>query len=96
MHTLTHCAVSTQDLQPEEAKERHQKQGLSICAMLAEGFLRMLLYREERKFASDSKCHKTQTHTHCTDQFNGIVSESDSADLQTDSAEAGKQSYHML
>ncbi|XP_018530942.1 uncharacterized protein si:dkey-237j10.2 [Lates calcarifer] len=57
--------------------------------MLAEGFLRMLLYREERKFASDSKCHKTQTHTHCTDQFNGIVSESDSADLQTDSAEAG-------
>ncbi|KAM7418058.1 hypothetical protein PAMA_017616 [Pampus argenteus] len=50
--------------------------------MLAEGFLRILRYREERKFASASKRHKTQAHTRRTDLLN-------SADLHASSAEAG-------
>ncbi|XP_035506324.2 uncharacterized protein si:dkey-237j10.2 [Scophthalmus maximus] len=57
--------------------------------MLAEGFLLVQLYREDRKLASASKRHKTQTHTHCTDPFNCILSNSDSTELQTDAAEAG-------
>ncbi|XP_071313387.1 uncharacterized protein [Trachinotus anak] len=57
--------------------------------MLAEGFLRVLLYREERKFVSASKQHKTQTRTHCPDPFKCIPAESDSTGLRTDSAEAG-------
>ncbi|XP_044061926.1 uncharacterized protein si:dkey-237j10.2 [Siniperca chuatsi] len=56
--------------------------------MLAEGFLRVLRYREERKFASASKLKRSQTHTHCTNPFNCILSDSNSTDLQTDSAEA--------
>ncbi|XP_042349539.1 uncharacterized protein si:dkey-237j10.2 [Plectropomus leopardus] len=55
--------------------------------MLAEGFLRVLLYREERKFASAPKPKRSQTHTHRTEQFNSILSESDSTGLQADSAE---------
>lgn len=54
--------------------------------MLAEGFLRVLLYREERKSASASKLKRSQTSSRRTDQLNGIVSTSD---RQTDSAEAG-------
>ncbi|XP_078117344.1 uncharacterized protein LOC144524757 [Sander vitreus] len=57
--------------------------------MLAEGFLRVLCYREERKFATASKIKRSQTHTPGTDQFRSILSESISTDLQTDSAEAG-------
>nr|XP_020451166.1 uncharacterized protein LOC109957547 [Monopterus albus] len=53
--------------------------------MLAEGFLRQLLYREERTFAS--KQHKTQAHSHVTDSFKCVAP--DSTDRQTDSAEAG-------
>lgn len=53
--------------------------------MLAEGFLRVLRYREERKFASASK----QTNAGCVDPFNcSTVSSSNSTDPQTDSAEA--------
>ncbi|XP_040903437.1 uncharacterized protein si:dkey-237j10.2 [Toxotes jaculatrix] len=63
--------------------------------MLAEGFLRLLLYREERTYASASKHHKTQKHTHCTDQFNGTLSGSDSTDLPTDSAEAGQDQEEL-
>ncbi|XP_034739578.1 uncharacterized protein si:dkey-237j10.2 [Etheostoma cragini] len=57
--------------------------------MLAEGFLRVLRYREERKFATASKIKRSQTHTPGPDQFTGVVSESISTDPQTDSAEAG-------
>ncbi|XP_070693245.1 uncharacterized protein [Pempheris klunzingeri] len=57
--------------------------------MLAEGFLRVLRYREERKFVSASKLKRSQTHTHCTDPLNCIQSDSDSTGLQADSAEAG-------
>lgn len=53
--------------------------------MLAEGFLRVLCYREERKFAS--KQHKTQAHANRTDPLNCDLS--NSTDRQTDSAEAG-------
>lgn len=60
--------------------------------MLAEGFLRVLCYREGRKFASASKRYKTQAHSHCTDPSNCVLS--NSTDLKTDSAEAGKQSYY--
>lgn len=62
--------------------------------MLAEGFLRVLRYREERKFATASKIKRSQTHTPGTDQFSSILSESISTDLQTDSAEEGKQPYY--
>uniref|UniRef100_UPI0037E76070 uncharacterized protein n=1 Tax=Semicossyphus pulcher TaxID=241346 RepID=UPI0037E76070 len=55
--------------------------------MLGEGFLRVLLYREERKFALASK--RSQTRTHCTDALNCTLSESSSTDQQTESAEAG-------
>ncbi|XP_039976214.1 uncharacterized protein si:dkey-237j10.2 [Xiphias gladius] len=57
--------------------------------MLAEGFLRVLLYRGERKFASASNQHKTQRRTHCTGPFNYIHSDSSSTENPTDSAEAG-------
>ncbi|XP_049442142.1 uncharacterized protein si:dkey-237j10.2 [Epinephelus fuscoguttatus] len=53
--------------------------------MLAEGFLRVLRYREERKFATKQK----SSQTHHPEQFNSILSETNSTDLQTDSAEAG-------
>ncbi|XP_029297627.1 uncharacterized protein LOC115014720 [Cottoperca gobio] len=54
--------------------------------MLAEGFLRVLHYREERKVSSKLK----RSQTPCTDQFSScILSESNSTDLQTYSAEAG-------
>lgn len=56
--------------------------------MLAEGFLRVLRYREERKFASASKPRSSQTHTHCTDPLSCTFSDSSSTDSQTDAAEA--------
>ncbi|XP_037635224.1 uncharacterized protein si:dkey-237j10.2 [Sebastes umbrosus] len=52
--------------------------------MLAEGFLRVLLYREERKFASASKLKRSHVHTHRTDQLNCILSESKPRELQTE------------
>ncbi|KAM8732620.1 uncharacterized protein AB9X84_024607 [Acanthopagrus schlegelii] len=55
--------------------------------MLAEGFLRVLRYREERKFASASTPKRSQTHTHCRDPYKSSLSDADSIDLQ--SAEAG-------
>ncbi|KAG7518476.1 hypothetical protein JOB18_035333 [Solea senegalensis] len=58
--------------------------------MLAEGFLRVLLYREERKFASASKQHKTKTNTHCTDALICSHSNSNTTDLRLHSAEAGQ------
>ncbi|XP_056239664.1 uncharacterized protein si:dkey-237j10.2 [Seriola aureovittata] len=63
--------------------------------MLAEGFLRVLLYREERKFASASKRHKTQTHTHRPDPLKCSLSESDSTDIRTDSTEAGSNQEEL-
>lgn len=56
--------------------------------MLAEGFLRVLLYREERKFANASRRHKTQTHSH-PDPSKSSLFNSNSTDLQTDSTTAG-------
>ncbi|XP_074529799.1 uncharacterized protein LOC141793203 [Halichoeres trimaculatus] len=56
--------------------------------MLAEGFLRVLRYREERKFATASKLRSSQTHTHCTDRLSCSFSDSGSTDSQTDAAEA--------
>lgn len=55
--------------------------------MLAEGFLRVLRYREERKFAS--RVRRSQTHSHHVEHVNSILSDTNSTDLQTDSAEAG-------
>ncbi|XP_035524715.1 uncharacterized protein si:dkey-237j10.2 [Morone saxatilis] len=57
--------------------------------MLAEGFLRVLRYREERKFASASKLKRSQTHAHCVDPSNCVLSDSNSTDLQTNAAESG-------
>lgn len=54
--------------------------------MLAEGFLRVLRYREERKFVS--KLKRSQSHAG-RDPLDCDLSEPNSADLQTDSAEAG-------
>ncbi|XP_033948686.1 uncharacterized protein [Pseudochaenichthys georgianus] len=52
--------------------------------MLAEGFLRVLHYKEEKKSASK----KQRSQTPCTDSFRScILSESISTDLQAESAE---------
>ncbi|KAF7649004.1 hypothetical protein LDENG_00148640 [Lucifuga dentata] len=58
--------------------------------MLADGFLSVLPYREERQFGSGTKPHRTHTHTHTksTDPFNDVQPGSFSG-LQTSSAEAG-------
>ncbi|XP_054453153.1 uncharacterized protein si:dkey-237j10.2 [Anoplopoma fimbria] len=63
--------------------------------MLAEGFLRVLCYREERKFASASKLKKSQAHAHCEDPFNCHVTDSNPTDLQTDSAQAGPHQVEL-
>ncbi|XP_034398922.1 uncharacterized protein si:dkey-237j10.2 [Cyclopterus lumpus] len=57
--------------------------------MLAEGFLRVLCYREERQFASASKLQRLQAHARCADQFNSHLSDSNPTDLRTESAKAG-------
>ncbi|KAK2903880.1 uncharacterized protein si:dkey-237j10.2 [Channa argus] len=54
--------------------------------MLGEGFLRLLRYREEKKFAS--RQNKTQTHSHRTDSYDSTDS-TESTDLQADPAKAG-------
>ncbi|XP_035017223.1 uncharacterized protein LOC118112207 [Hippoglossus stenolepis] len=54
--------------------------------MLAEGFLRVQHYREEKKLASASRRHKTQTHG--TDQVSCTLSSSDSTDSLSYSTEA--------
>ncbi|CAJ1058280.1 uncharacterized protein si:dkey-237j10.2 [Xyrichtys novacula] len=56
--------------------------------MLAEGFLRALHYREERKLTSDSKLRKSQTCSP-TEPKSCTLSDSSSTDSQTDAAEAG-------
>lgn len=58
---------------------------------MAEGFLRLLVYREERKFASNSKQKRLQTSGHCADPSNCARSDSSSAVPGVHSAEAGKQ-----
>lgn len=58
--------------------------------MLAEGFLRILRYREERKLASSSKLKRLQTHDHFMDPIARNFSILDATDQQADSAEAGK------
>ncbi|XP_076595642.1 uncharacterized protein LOC143326057 [Chaetodon auriga] len=63
--------------------------------MLAEGFLRVLRYREERKFASASKLKRSQTRTHYVDPFSCIPPDSHSSDIQTDSAEAGQNQEEL-
>ncbi|XP_019935268.2 uncharacterized protein [Paralichthys olivaceus] len=55
--------------------------------MLAEGFLRVQHYREEKKLASASKPHNTQTHG--ADQVSCILTSSDSTDSLSYSTEAG-------
>ncbi|TMS17828.1 hypothetical protein E3U43_001897 [Larimichthys crocea] len=57
--------------------------------MLAEGFLRVLRYREERKFASAAKLKSSQTRAHCTAPSNCVTSDTNSAGQQTDPPEAG-------
>lgn len=47
---------------------------------MAEGFLRLLCYREERKFATTCKRKRWQTSTHCTDPLSCPSSDSRSAD----------------
>lgn len=49
--------------------------------MLAEGFLRILLYREERKLASASK----RSQSHAKDACNSDFSTADSSDAGRDS-----------
>nr|XP_046262059.1 uncharacterized protein si:dkey-237j10.2 [Scatophagus argus] len=64
--------------------------------MLAEGFLRVLPYIEERQSASASKLKSSHTHAHCVDRFKRIVSDSNAANQQTDSTEAGPdQGEHL-
>ncbi|XP_030000597.1 uncharacterized protein LOC115426622 [Sphaeramia orbicularis] len=55
--------------------------------MLAEGFLQVLPYREEKRFASASRLDRSQINTHCADQCNHSIS--NSADVQTDLFEEG-------
>lgn len=62
--------------------------------MLGEGFLRVLLYREERKFSS--RRQKTQANSQCNDALNSAHRFPNSTDLQTESAEAGKKYNEML
>lgn len=57
--------------------------------MLAEGFLRQLSFREERKFASSSKHKRWQTDSHCPDSLNRDLTQPSSADLQVHSAPTG-------
>lgn len=57
--------------------------------MLGEGFLRVLRYREERKFAS--RRQKAQANSQCTDALNSAHRFPNSTDPQTESAEEGKQ-----
>lgn len=64
--------------------------------MLAEGFLRLLVYREERKFASNSKQRRLQTSGHCADPSNCARSDSSSAVPGVHSAEAGKKKKPFL
>lgn len=63
--------------------------------MLAEGFLRVLCYREERKFASASNLKRLQEHARCADQFNCHLSDPNSTDLQTNSAKAGPNQVEL-
>lgn len=58
--------------------------------MLAEGFLRLLCYREERKFATICKQNKLQTSVRCANPLCCTSSDSRSADPQAQhSVEAG-------
>ncbi|KAM4555543.1 uncharacterized protein PAE49_014554 [Odontesthes bonariensis] len=57
--------------------------------MLAEGFLRLLRYREERKFATASKRKRHQTSAHCADPLDCTLPDSRSANQQINSAEEG-------
>ncbi|KAM9741022.1 uncharacterized protein ACNS7B_012268 [Menidia menidia] len=59
--------------------------------MLAEGFLRLLCYREERRFAAASKRKGWQTSAHCSDALDCVPPDSSSAIQQINSAEAGNQ-----
>ncbi|XP_068571472.1 uncharacterized protein si:dkey-237j10.2 [Cebidichthys violaceus] len=63
--------------------------------MLAEGFLRVLCYSEERKFASASKVKRLREHARCADQFNCHLSDPNSTDLKTDSAKAGPNQLEL-
>lgn len=56
--------------------------------MLAEGFLRVLLYREERKF--DAKLKGSQTCMQVTDASNFKLFNADATNRLTESAETGK------
>ncbi|XP_047442013.1 uncharacterized protein si:dkey-237j10.2 isoform X2 [Mugil cephalus] len=55
--------------------------------MLAEGFLRTLCYREERKVVSTSKRKKLQTNPYCADPFNCTPSDLSCADPRRHSTE---------
>lgn len=57
--------------------------------MLAEGFLQVLRYREERRPASGSRPDRSQTNADWTDECNFDLSISNSADVQTDLYEEG-------
>lgn len=63
--------------------------------MLAEGFLRLLMYREERKFASKSKQKRWQTSSHCADPFNCARADSSSAVPGVHSAETVTKEEHL-
>lgn len=57
--------------------------------MLAEGFLRLLCYREERKFVSKQK--EKQKSSSCSDLLRCAASDPNAAGSQMISAEAGKK-----
>lgn len=73
-------------------KKTEKKRGY-LDVMLAEGFLRVLRYREERKFAS--RGHKMQTHTLSRDPLFTAGVLSNSTSLQADSTEAGKPPHYL-
>ncbi|KAM4585748.1 uncharacterized protein V3H82_004730 [Fundulus diaphanus] len=56
--------------------------------MLAEGFLRLMCYREKRKLATASKRKGCQSSTQCADPLSCSVSDPNFASAQTFSAEA--------
>ncbi|XP_037316755.2 uncharacterized protein si:dkey-237j10.2 isoform X2 [Pungitius pungitius] len=78
-------AISSQEPHSKGCKKRRRIGGRSRCAMLAEAFLRVLHYREDRALGSSPQPATLQAHA--ADRSHVLLS--DSTDLQTDSANRG-------
>lgn len=71
-------------------KKQEQAGDDRLCEMLAEGFLRLLRFREERKFAAAANLRGSQRCTEFKDPASGESCSADSADRLTDPVQAGK------